>query len=571
MKKVCRSLLYVFAVIFLYCCVDGEHLQNKDETPVDSLAERWSGYNWNGMYDSLIISARSSFYDARSVGDSVVALYSASVLAQSFLFGDETDSIMYYIDLARPYYDALGDVGPARIIYNNALASYYLRTDLDYSNALLYYLRGLDCAEEENSIYNQIVLLANITDIFYMIGDGQGGKYAERAYRLSQEEGADAFTRCIASVSKAQMLCLSQQYDSASMFIDSALRLSDTVDMESLTTIIGTVCAEIAEARGDIEDAGAYYRQALHFRAYTDPGTVSMTYLRYGEFLERNGMLPEALEQYRAGLDVSYRSSNMKFRNQLMQSAAEVSYRLGHEKDALSYLLNDNGYVGRVSMERERDFNTLLLSNQEMAYEKSLLERELALMETDRKLSNAVLVVTIVLTLSLMLVILYVRQRRMYRKLVEQYRMFSSRLEHADSIASTETGGAVSDSNDDMYRELFLKADRAMRTEKIFKQKNISMDSLAAQLGTNRTYLSKAINTYSGMTMYRYLDMWRIKEAVRIITESHSRVLLKQLSDDLGYSSPSVFYKAFKRETGCLPSQFIRESATARAGQSPQH
>lgn len=525
----------------------------------------------NGMHDSLIVSARSAFFNACASGDSAVALYSASIMAQSFLFRDEADSIIYYIELARPFYSVDGYAGAARIIFNNALASYYLRTELDYSKALYWYLNALDCAENESSVQNQIVLLANITDIFYMIGDGKGRKYAERAYRLSQEEKADAFSRCIASVSKAQMLCLSQQYDSASMFIDNALLLSDSVDMESLRTIIGTVCAEIAEARGDIEEAGACYRQALQFKSYTDPGTVSMTHLRYGGFLERNGMLLEALEQYKAGLDASVSSMNMKFRNQLLQSAAEVSYRLGHDDEALSYLIDDNGYIGRVSMERERDFNTLLLSNQEMAYERSLLERELELMETDRKLSNAVLVVTIVLTLSLMLVILYVRQRRMYRKLVEQYRMFSSRLEHTDGIASTEAGGAVSDSNDDMYRELFLKAERAMRTEKMFKQKNISMDSLAAQLGTNRTYLSKAINTYSGMTMYRYLDMWRIKEAVRIITESHSRVLLKQLSDDLGYSSPSVFYKAFKRETGCLPSQFMREAATARAGRSPQH
>lgn len=540
---------------------------------MDSLARCWIRYNTNGLYDSLIISARNAFAKACSTGDSAVALYSGSVIAQSFLFRSETDSIKYYIDLASPYYDVRGYAGTARVIFNNTLASYYLRTDLDYSNALRYYLKGLEYAEKESSVENQIIILANITDIFYMIGDVRGLEYAERAYRLSEERPSDTFSSCVASISKAQMMCLSYQYDSALLYIERAGKFYGTVNMESLRTIIGTVCAEIADARGDAGATRAYYEQALQFKAYTDPGTVSMTHLRYGEFLECNGMLSEALEQYQEGLEVSYRSNNMKFRNQLIQSAAEISYRLGREKDALSYLMDDDGYVGKVSREREQEFNRILLSNQEMMYEASLMERDLELLEARRKSQNAVFIGVLILIISILLIALYIRQRKMYRRLVEQYQMFSMRLDQADSAVSPalNSDAEVSELVEDVSRGLFIKVEKAMKTEKVYKRKNLTMDTLAEYLATNRTYLSKAINSYSGMTFYRYLDMWRIKEAVRIITESHSRVLLKQLSDDLGYSSPSVFYKAFKRETGCLPSQFMREAATARAGRSPQH
>lgn len=575
MRRILSLILCLSLVVTLNCRCSPNGAAAVDVTRnsrVDSLAQRVYRYNANGLYDSLIISARNAFSRACSTGDSALALYSGSVTAQSFLFRSETDSIKYYIDLTSPYYEVRGYVGTARVIFNNTLASYYLRTDLDYSNALRYYLKGLEYAEHVSSIDNQIIILANITDIFYMTGDVRGRKYADRAYRLSMES-VEAFSRCVASISEAQMMCLSSQYDSALIYIDRAVSLSsDGVNLEPLRTIIGTVRAEIADIRGELDAARIYYEQAIQFKSYTDPGTVSMTYLRYGEFLERNGMLQEALRQYREGLQVSYRSNNMKFRNQLMQSAAEVSYRLGYEKDALQYLLDDDGYVGKVSIKREQEFNRLLLSNQEMLYERTVMERELELQKANRKVLNAVFAVILILMFSILVVVLYVRQRRMYRKLVAQYQMFSSRLEHVDSIVSdARSDGADSSGRDDMLGELFLKLERAMKADKVFLQKNLTVDALAEHLATNRTYLSKAINSYSGMTFYRYLDMWRIKEAVRIISESSQKILLKQLSDDLGYSSPSVFYKAFKRETGCLPSQFMRESSTARADQSRQH
>lgn len=527
----------------------------------------------NGMYDSLIVSARSSFLRACSEGDSAVALYSGSVLAQSFLFREETDSIMYYIELVSPYYVTRDDVGASRIIYNNVLASYYLRTDLDYSQALRYYLKGLRCAEEIGNSYNQIIILANITNIFYMIGDVHGRKYAEMARRISSENETDAFARCVAAISNAQMLCLSSEYDSAAVLVNWAEEMSDSANLESLVTTISTVRAEIAEYHGALETVKDCFEQAIKYQSYTDPGTASMTYLRYGEFLERNGMLSDALNKYRRGLDVSIRSDNMKFRNELLQRSAEVSYALGLEKEALDYLMDDNGYVGRISKYREQEFNRILLSNQEMMYETSLMERELELLEARRKASNAIFIGILILMISMLLIILYIRQRRMYRKLAEQYQMFSRRLEQAGSEVPSvaEPVSGARGIADDASWNLFLKAEKAMKTEKVFLQKNLTMDTLAEHLATNRTYLSKAINSYSGMTFYRYLDMWRIKEAVRIISESSQKILLKQLSDDLGYSSPSVFYKAFKRETGCLPSQFMRETSTTIADQSHQH
>ena len=107
-------------------------------------------------------------------------------------------------------------------------------------------------------------------------------------------------------------------------------------------------------------------------------------------------------------------------------------------------------------------------------------------------------------------------------------------------------------SEEDM--KLFMEIDRLMRDEKLFLNKNISLDLLAERTSSNRTYCSNAINSCAGMNFYRYVDVFRIEEATKRLIQGGKSVLLKELAYDLGYNSLTVFSKAFVREIGCTPS-----------------
>lgn len=110
-----------------------------------------------------------------------------------------------------------------------------------------------------------------------------------------------------------------------------------------------------------------------------------------------------------------------------------------------------------------------------------------------------------------------------------------------DAIALYEEGLQYSQSHDNLiFRSELLKR-------------------LAELLDTNRTYVSKAVNKYSGMSFSSYLNMYRINEATAVISDPSRSVLLKQLADDLGYNSVTVFSKAFQKETGLMPSRYRKE------------
>ncbi len=61
----------------------------------------------------------------------------------------------------------------------------------------------------------------------------------------------------------------------------------------------------------------------------------------------------------------------------------------------------------------------------------------------------------------------------------------------------------------------------------------------------------------------KYIGKYRIEEATRIISDTENDVPLKQLADELGFNSVSVFYKTFSKETGLTPGIFRKEAGKA--------
>ena len=98
-----------------------------------------------------------------------------------------------------------------------------------------------------------------------------------------------------------------------------------------------------------------------------------------------------------------------------------------------------------------------------------------------------------------------------------------------------------------------------MKEDRIYLRKNLTLESLAAEAGTNRTYLSKTVNSFSGKNFNSYIDGYRIREAVRIIEQSPKNAVFKQIAETVGYNSVPVFYKAFTKETGLAPGKYRDE------------
>ncbi len=105
---------------------------------------------------------------------------------------------------------------------------------------------------------------------------------------------------------------------------------------------------------------------------------------------------------------------------------------------------------------------------------------------------------------------------------------------------------------------LFHDFEEWLKENKRFLDPGLNLDTASRELATNRSYLSGAINA-QGVKFTQIINRYRIREAIRIYSDENDPLHLSTVEETataVGFHSKSVFFEAFRRETGMSPSQF---------------
>ena len=94
--------------------------------------------------------------------------------------------------------------------------------------------------------------------------------------------------------------------------------------------------------------------------------------------------------------------------------------------------------------------------------------------------------------------------------------------------------------------------------EKAFCKSDITIMDLSKYVGTNRTYLSKYINTVYGQSFRNWIAELRVEEAKRMLVEQH--MSLTEMSACLGFTSSSTFSRTFTQLTGVTPTTYRKNN-----------
>lgn len=105
------------------------------------------------------------------------------------------------------------------------------------------------------------------------------------------------------------------------------------------------------------------------------------------------------------------------------------------------------------------------------------------------------------------------------------------------------------------------KLDRLMTESKAYQNENLSLASLAAELGVSSHQLSELVNTRLGMGFSRYVRECRVKAAQTLLIAAPAQSILS-VSMDTGFRSQSAFYAAFKEVTGQSPGDYRKNAAS---------
>ena len=125
-----------------------------------------------------------------------------------------------------------------------------------------------------------------------------------------------------------------------------------------------------------------------------------------------------------------------------------------------------------------------------------------------------------------------------------------------DEAAGTDAATAAADQQmlPQEYRD---KLESWMQEDKPYLNKEFRLIDLMQVLPVNRSYLSRYINTTYGCNFCQFVTNYRIEEAKRLMLENQDMKIL-EVAEQTGFSSAAAFTRAFTKETGHSPTNWLR-------------
>lgn len=99
---------------------------------------------------------------------------------------------------------------------------------------------------------------------------------------------------------------------------------------------------------------------------------------------------------------------------------------------------------------------------------------------------------------------------------------------------------------------------KAIQFIQVNLDKKLSVSNIANEIGTNQMYLKRSFKAYTGITIYQFIQKYRMDLAIQLI--KNKKHTLTEVATKIGFSSLSSFSQAFRNYHGVNPSQFLAES-----------
>ncbi|AEM71901.1 transcriptional regulator, AraC family [Allomuricauda ruestringensis DSM 13258] len=116
--------------------------------------------------------------------------------------------------------------------------------------------------------------------------------------------------------------------------------------------------------------------------------------------------------------------------------------------------------------------------------------------------------------------------------------------------------------NKDEVDEVISTLNTIFEKEKLHRSKGLTVADVSRVSGHASYRVSQAINQKLGLRFNDYVNKFRIKEATTRLKDTTANDKVEVIADEVGFSSMSSMYQAFKKETGLTPHAYRRRYLT---------
>lgn len=554
-RRIAPVLTLVLALAFglvLVCCAGSEADAG---TATDDFCRRLDSLSAEGRHSELVAEAVPAYAAVRESGDAAARLRIGCRIGRAYYYLFDPDSMYRYFDDATAGADSSG-MSHERIMMLNTMGVFNMVNAINYSQALDYFYQAMNLASESGDRGDYYRSLTNVTIIHYYRRDPEGLETARAIYDYGRENG-DAAREYTGALMLAYMYHTLGNDLEALKYVDIALEHPEyATGTGSPEPLHACVLASLGRD-GEAEE--------IFRRCIGDPATENTILLEalseYGRFLAARGRLQDAVRCFLRGLDITEEYHLYFYGHAIYRDLADVYSRLGRYDRAVNYLNEYQRITDDVfNVERERSFNALLRNFDRQTARVKLQQKDMQIMRQKQGIGLIAGALLVVLVLAAAIYTNYRLRDRMYRRLVIKYNDMLRREQ-----ALQEAGRKEADAEDGKLRELFGELDRMMTQERLYERKNLTIEEAARLLGTNRGYLSRAVNSFAGVSFNAYVNSFRIKAAVSALSDRADTTPIKVLADRLGYNTSRRSTTISSRRPACRP----RNSGRRSAGSAP--
>lgn len=495
--------------------------------------------------------------------------YSQIILGQAYTMKENKSMAKKYLTKAKQLALTINNDSALCSAYNG-LGLYASNLNRDYYSSLTNFYECLNIAKRCNYDKMSYIAKSNIAVVYYLRKDTMGLNLALDCFRQGVRHN-DIYLIRNGAMTATFMYYLKCDYTKAlfyNRYLEKYESQKGMVDQYDIFRMYGLIYSRLKQYNKAI----VYFQSAISRCNNMQLIPDLELFVDYAQTLMNLNRLDEAYrvlrkgesfcEKYKKliGRDDLYKTLSQYYEQEKSYSKALVYQHLYQvEKDSIfnankEYAIND----------LETKYGTEKLKSEIVTARLEQSKREKVLM-----LMGAVLICIVIIAGTLYY--LYRRKNTLYKTIVRQNLESIKREKSLESqigelkkaIDDTEmkdnsainkyTGSSLSS---EKGVELFYRLESLMESEQIYQDNMITREKVADQLGTNRTYLSQAINEQTGKTFTQYVNEIRTREAVRQLSDPNNDIPLKALCAKLGFNSMTTFYSLFQNKVGMTPTQY---------------
>lgn len=496
-------------------------------------------------------------------------IYAHICLGQAYMMTGQPEEAYRHLGQARLIGEEHENDSALCSVYNG-LGLYASNVQKDYYRSLEYFFKGVEAARRSRYERLYSILLSNISGIYYLKKDTTGSRYAQECYERGHER-KDPFLIYCGATTTAYMHYLRGAYEEAFRYIREAeflMQQNDFYDRAHVYNLFGYILHRM----GRTDEAVLYFRKSLELQEPGNTSSIVSALLGYAGILMERRQYDRAVRQLEEGLALSRSRQSTIYRSDLLDALARCHEARGSLTEALHYRrLYQAETDSLYSAEKERAVGEIRAKYELERHENESKQQRLELLKKENRLQLLMAGLVCILVTGVLLYILYRRKDRLYRTIVRQQQEAIRQeqqlrrriMELSAAIPpSTELFSpagekyAASSLTDEKKRVLFVRLETLLQEQRIYTDNLLTKEKVAEMLDTNRTYLSQIINEQTKQNFTQFVNGFRTKEAVRLLSDPACVTPLKALCVELGFNSMTTFYSQFQAATGMTPAQY---------------